>query len=155
MERVFIGLFIFFLVRDLFMPPECVRDQAPGNIPLCTSVGTAYPFVRAPLYVSNNIFDTCLIFTDLGAPNNGSPQTVNVKKKKKKRERKREREKRREEKKSRRRKKKKFKAPKSWDLQCDYPTFFRLCVVHALVEKKKVHRVCWLDDANIHAASCG
>jgi len=61
---------------DGYLDPACVKDH-PGNLSsLCGTIDVAYSYVRAPLFVSENKFDTNQIYTQLGCPQNG-PDTNN------------------------------------------------------------------------------
>jgi len=56
---------------DSYLDPTCVKDHASNPI-LCGSFDVAYSYIRTPLYISENKFDTNQIFDQLGCPQNAS-----------------------------------------------------------------------------------
>jgi len=54
-----------------YLDPACVKDH-PKDSYLCGTIDVAYNYVRTPLFVSENKFDTNQIYTQLGCPQNGA-----------------------------------------------------------------------------------
>jgi hypothetical protein len=66
-----------FLHRDLWQdtglyPPACVADQKPDQYWACASVDKLYRYIKAPLYVAENQYDTNQIYAQEHAPRDPS-----------------------------------------------------------------------------------
>jgi len=53
--------------------PSCVSAMGPGY---CSSVNFAYPFLKTPMHISENLMDSNQIFAQLGAPQNTDNTTL-------------------------------------------------------------------------------
>jgi len=56
---------------DGWLNPDCVKDF-PKNPSICGTLDVFYPYIRAPIYASENKFDSNQIFTQLGCPQNAA-----------------------------------------------------------------------------------
>jgi len=59
------------ILWDGYLNPACVKAN-PSDPYLCNTIDTSYPYIRTPLYIAENKFDSNQIFTQLGCPQNAS-----------------------------------------------------------------------------------
>eukprot|EP00479_Gromia_sphaerica_P011572 TRINITY_DN576_c0_g1_i2.p1 TRINITY_DN576_c0_g1~~TRINITY_DN576_c0_g1_i2.p1 ORF type:complete len:328 (+),score=79.60 TRINITY_DN576_c0_g1_i2:307-1290(+) len=63
------------VVWDRFLDEACVADNL--DEPLrCGSISTLYPYIKTPIFMINNQYDSNQLFSQLGVPNDGSAETI-------------------------------------------------------------------------------